>query len=604
MGKGKSRLTEKELQIRRRRRDSLFQLLRYILRYKWRLLAVVIAVIAANLLALLIPALTGQIVDVLSEGVSKGSVDFAAVGRGALGIAAVAVVSWGLSALQNVMMVKTAQNMVLDLRHDVFSKLMKLPVSYFDTNTKGNIISIVSVDIDNISETVSADAITLITGAVTVIGSLAMMLFISPMLSVIFVVTVPLMCIIARVISKRARRLFREKKNCFGRLCGYAEEMITAQKTIKVYGLEEYNKNNFFEISRELREKGSQAEFVSSSMMPSMNGINNLNFTLICALGAVLALSGKISVGDISAFVLYSKKFSAPIVDTANIINMLQSSLAACDRVFSILNADAEPDEALPENIPPRVKGDIRLEDVCFSYVPEKPVLKHVDFQVKPGQKVAIVGATGSGKTTIISLLLRFYDVNSGRITLDGKDIREYPLQELRRNFALVLQDSWLFEGSVYENIGYAAPPERSTPEKIRELCAQIEVDDFIKTLPDGYDSILHNDSGGLSQGQKQLLNIARAFLCDPPIFILDEATSSVDTQTEAKIQLVTDKVIEGKTSIIIAHRLSTILSADCILVMKDGEIRETGTHAELLKKGGLYKDLYESQFLTGEPEN
>ncbi len=347
MRKRKQKLSEKELEVRRRRRDSLFQLIRYILRYKWRaFLAVIVAVITANLLALLIPALTGQIVDVLSDGMAKGSVDFVAVGQGALGIAGVAVVSWGLSALQNVMMVKTAQNVVLDLRHDVFSKLMKLPVSYFDTNTKGNIISIVSVDIDNISETVSADAITLITGAVTVVGSLLSMLFISPLLSLIFVVTVPMMCIVAKMISKRARRLFREKKNCFGRLCGYAEEMITAQKTIKVYGLEEYNKSNFFEISKELREKGSQAEFVSSSMMPSMNGINNLNFTLICALGAVLALNGKISVGNISSFVLYSKKFSAPIVDTANIVNMLQSSLAACDRVFSILNADAEPDEA------------------------------------------------------------------------------------------------------------------------------------------------------------------------------------------------------------------------------------------------------------------
>ncbi len=338
-------------------------------------------------------------------------------------------------------------------------------------------------------------------------------------------------------------------------------------------------------------------------MMPLLNGINNLNFTLICAIGAVLALNGKISIGNISSFVLYSKKFAHPIVDTANIINMLQSSLAACDRVFSILNADAEPDIELPEKSSfnkadsNAAEGKVEFEHVNFSYIEGKPVLNDVSFTINPGETVAIVGATGSGKTTIVSLLLRFYDINSGKIKIDGADIRSFKLEQLRKRFAMVLQDSWLFEGSVMENITYAAPKERSDPETVRRLCREIEVDDFIESLPRGYDTVLHSDSGGLSQGQRQLINIARTFLCDPPIFILDEATSSVDTQTEAKIKTVTDNVTRGKTSIIIAHRLSTILSADKIMVMRHGEIVETGTHAQLIEKGGLYKELYESQF-------
>ncbi len=309
--------------------------------------AVVIAVLTANLLALLVPQLTGIMVDSLNIG--SGAINFGELLKNGLYIAGVSVAVWILSVIQNMLMLKTAQNVVLDLRHDVFAKLMKLPVSYFDNNTKGNIISIISVDIDNISDTVSSDAITLITGLVTVIGSLIMMLAISPVMTLIFVVTVPMMFIAARIISKKARRLFRIKKNCFGELCGYSEEMITAQKTVKVYGIEQFNEDRFVDISSRLKKSGAKAEFVSSTMMPLLNGINNLNFTLICAIGAVLALNGKISIGNISSFVLYSKKFAHPIVDTANIINMLQSSLAACDRVFSILNADAEPDIELPE---------------------------------------------------------------------------------------------------------------------------------------------------------------------------------------------------------------------------------------------------------------
>ena len=645
---------------------SLLKLLRYVARFKWRILLILLAVLAANLVGLRIPDITGQLVDCMA---APGGVDFSALGWGVLEIVFLALVTFGLSALQNVLMLKTAQDLVLSLRHDAFSKLVALPVSYFDQNTKGNILSILSVDIDNISDTISSDVITLLTGFVTVVGSLAMMLAISPLMTLIFAVTVPAMILLSRVVSKRSRRLFREKKNCFGELCGYAEEMITAQKTVKVYGLEDYNESIFRDISHRLRESGAKAEFVSSTMMPSMNGINNLNFTLICAFGAFLVLSGRLSIGAISSFVLYSKKFATPIVDTANIVNMFQSALAACDRVFTILDADTEPGYALPADDAPaalgqaahgaedapdrslnkvspsgpsdpaesnpqagvgpadasmplphptqedtpgdsktpcqislphkssRPRGEIRFEKVDFSYVPGSPVLQDIDFTVHPGQKVALVGATGSGKTTIVSLLLRFYTPDSGRITIDGDAIDALPLGELRRRFALVLQDSWLFEGSVYDNIGYAAPPERSSHEQIRAMCREIDIDDFIQSLPKGYDTVLHNDSGGLSQGQKQLLNIARAFLCDPEIFVLDEATSSVDTQAEEKIKQVTELVTRNKTSVIIAHRLSTILSADQILMMKDGRIRERGTHEQLLRQGGLYKELYESQF-------
>ncbi|MCL2057427.1 MAG: ABC transporter ATP-binding protein/permease [Oscillospiraceae bacterium] len=589
---------EKKPARQKRGIGSLVGILRYILQYRLFVTVILACAIIGNLLALVVPRLTGDMVDALAA-MPWGAGILARLAQGALHIILVSLASWGLSVLRDMLMLHTAQNVVRRLRYDVFAKLMKLPVSYFDNRSKGDIISVVSVDIENVSDTISSDAVTLISGFITVVGALLMMLTISPKLTLIFVFTVPLMAVTARIISKRARLLHRLRKDCFGRLCGYSEEMITAQNTIKSYGIEEYNLDNFKEIAAELREKGSKAEFQSSCMMPVMNGINNLNFTLICLFGALMALGGGISIGNISAFILYSKRFAHPIVDTANIINMFQTSLAACDRVFAILNAQTEPDAALPESSgQSRREGKITLEDVSFSYdKPGTPVLSGLELEIQPGQCIAVVGATGSGKTTLISLLLRFYDVSSGRILLDGVDIRDIPLRELRRCFALVLQDSWLFEGSVYENIAYAAPPRLAGHDAIERICGEILVDEFIRTLPEGYDTVLHNDSGGLSQGQRQLVNIARAFLCDPPIFILDEATSSVDTMIEAQIKKVTERVIKGKTSIIIAHRLSTILRADKILVVKDGVFCESGTHSELLAMGGEYKNLYESQF-------
>ena len=586
----------------RRRFGALRQLIMYMLRYKLIFACVVVVVIASNLLALVIPQLTGVIVDALVPG----NVDFDVVVSNVINIALIGLASYVLSVLQNVLMLRAAQHVVVDLRHDVFQKLSRLPVSFFDGNTKGNILAILVSDIDNISDTVSSDAITLLTGMVTLVGAITMMLRISPLLTLVFAVTVPIMAVVAYFVKNRARVLFREKKNWFGRLCGYAEEMITAQKTIKVYGIEDFNEQKFDDMSEKLRAAGSKAEFASSTMMPQMNFINNLNYIGICAFGALLAVSGGISIGNISTFTLYAKKFSAPIVDTANIVNMLQATLAACDRVFSILGAESEPEQPLLPAAsnsrtfpaPQDIRGEIRFEHVNFSYVKDKQVLNDISFMVKPGERIAIVGATGSGKTTIISLLMRFYECTDGRITIDGMDIREIPLATLRSYIALILQDSWLFEDTVLNNISYAAPPERREPDVVKQLCRDITVDEFICTLPNGYDTTLRADSGGLSQGQKQLMSIARTFLCDPPVFILDEATSSVDTLTERHIQRVTANVTAGKTSIIIAHRLSTIRGADRIIVMKDGTIREVGSHDELMAKNGMYADLYRSQFV------
>lgn len=577
---------------------SLIQLLGYLRRHKLMLLFISISVICANVLALVVPKITGDVVDLMAGG----SENIKKIIAGALQIVVYSSIVWFISSIQNGLLTKLANSMVYELRQDVMRKIEKLPVSYFDNNTKGNIISIVSTDISNISDTISGDVVTLLTGVVTVTGSFIMMVKTSGYLTAVFSICIPVLIIGTKIISNKSRKLYHDRKESYGNLCGYAEEMISAQKSVKVYGLEEYNYKTFSENSEELKDRAAKAEFCSSLMMPFTNAVSDLNFVVICTIGAKLVLGGALSIGDISSFIIYSKKFSGPIVETANVINMLQVALAACDRVFGILNADAEP---LTLSVEDKDKdmGDernaISIKNVTFGYTDDKTVIKNWSFDIRKGRKIAIVGSTGSGKTTIISLLLRFYNIKTGQILIDGKDVREIPLPELRNKFALMLQDSWLFEGSVMDNICYAADDKKNNPDLVKKLCKEIYVNEFIEELSDGYETILKNDSGGLSQGQKQLINIARAFLCDREIFILDEATSSVDPQTEAKIQSVTERVINGRTSIIIAHRLSTILSADCIIVMRNGEIIETGNHNELMQKGGYYKNLYESQFAS-----
>ena len=573
---------------------------KYVKRYLPRLLTVAALVILSNVLALSIPVFTGRAIDAIQPG--SGATDFPAIFRNGLWILLVALITWVLESVRNLMMLHSAQAVIFDIRSDVFIHLSRLPLSFFDKTEKGDIMSRVSVDIDNISETISNDVITLLTGFSTVVGALIMMLAISPPLTLVFVVTIPMMLLTSRSISKRTRILFRDRKRSFGMLSGNTEEMVTAQKTVKVFGLEDYSIDTFLQESERLAQKSQSAEFLSSTMMPCMNFINNLNFLLISIFGCLLYFRGGISIGDISSFIIYSKKFAGPIVETANLFNTIQSSIAACDRVFAILKQPVEPDTLKPAaRLPQEIQGAVAFENVSFSYIKGTPVIQNVSFTAPPGESVAIVGATGSGKTTLISLLLRFYEPDSGRITIDGIDIQSLPLAYLRRQFALVLQDNWLFDGTISENIGYAA--DCTDPDRIRQAVRDVEMEDYLAMQPQGCDTLLSSDSSGLSQGQKQLLTIARAMLCNPPMLIFDEATSSVDTQTEAKVKTVVDRVMENRTTFIIAHRLSTILNADKILVVKNGRIVECGSHQVLMRKKGAYYDIYQSQFAAEQEE-
>ncbi len=595
-----------------RKMGVLRQLFPYVLPHKGKLLCMAVCMIISNIAALYIPGQIGVVIDLIATQ-SSGVLQLVMLMLGA------AVVAWVLTAIQNVLAVSVGQSVISTLRHDLFAHLSHLPVSFYDGMTKGNLMSIMVTDTSNLSDIISTDLVTLVTGCVTIVGACIMMLMISPLMTSVFLITVPMMVVTTYFISKNARRLHHIRKTAYGKTCGYAEEMLTAQKSLFVYGQEEASAANFNALSNDQRKKGVRAEFCSSMMMPSMNTITNFNYTLIAAVGAYLVLAGRVSVGNISSFVLYSKKFGSPISDASNIIGMLQSALAACDRIFAILDTPVEQTTQSTEaahaaectvqgaqnaaagaaEVATATKGAIEFSHVAFAYDPAIPILKDIDFTIQPGQKVAVVGSTGAGKTTLISLLLRFYQVTGGEIRIDGKPIEQMPLPELRRHFAMVLQDVWLFDGTVYDNITYALPAHLRTRETVRALCREIGVEDMIQQLPGGYDCVLRNDSTALSQGQKQLLSIARAFLCHPDIFILDEATSSIDPQTEHKIQDVTNRVLQGKTSIVIAHRLSTILSADCILVLREGYVVEQGTHDALLAKGGLYRQIFESQFAS-----
>lgn len=498
--------------------------------------------------------------------------------------------------LQGWIMTDVSQQVTYKLRRDIAEKINRLSLGYFDRQTHGEVLSRVTNDVDTVNQTLNQSLSQLITSVTTIIGILVMMLTISWQMTLVALLVLPLSGFLISFIVKRSQRYFKQQQDTLGHLNGHIEEMYGGHQVMKVFNGEKRSVERFVELNNQLHVSAWRSQFLSGLMMPLMTFVGNLNYVGLSVLGGWLAIKGKVSIGDIQAFLQYANQFSQPIVQTANIANVLQSTAASAERVFAFLD---EPEQTVEADklVPlPKVKGAVEFDNVVFGYNPDREVIKHFTAQVKPGQRVAIVGPTGAGKTTVVNLLMRFYDVNSGQIKLDGIETRQLKRAELRQQFGMVLQDTWLFTGSIRDNIMYAKPS--ATPAEFERATKAAHVDDFVHALPGGYDMIIDEEANNLSQGQKQLITIARAMLADPPLLILDEATSSVDTRTELLIQRAMERLMKGKTSFVIAHRLSTIKDADLILVMKDGNIVEQGTHASLLKTpGGFYANLYNSQF-------
>ncbi len=515
-----------------------------------------------------------------------------------LGLAAIvymasSVFSWA----QSYIMAGVTQRTVYRLRERVDKKLGRLPLAYFDRESRGDILSRVTNDIDNISQTLQQSLTQLITSLLTVIGVLIMMLTISPLLALVSVLVVPASMIVAMVIAKRSQVQFAAQWERTGNLNGHIEEMHTGHAIVKLFGRQEEAIAEFDRRNEELYQASYKAQFLSGLIQPAMTFISNLNYVAIAVIGGIQVANGQMTLGDVQAFIQYSRQFTFPIIQVASIANVLQSAVASAERVFQLLDeAEEVPDPVEPRILVEPAAGRVTFEDISFRYVEDKPLIEDLSVTVEPGQTVAIVGPTGAGKTTLVNLLMRFYDVDGGRITVDGIETRELTRDNLRRTFGMVLQDAWLFNGTIRENIAYGAEGDVSE-ETLHAAAEAAHVNHFVRTLPEGYETVLDDDATSVSAGEKQLLTIARAFLADPPILILDEATSSVDTRTEVLIQRAMHRLMEGRTSFVIAHRLSTIRDADIILVMNEGRIVEQGTHEELLAARGFYHELYASQF-------
>lgn len=572
---------------------TVLRLGQYMLQYKWMLGLAFVCTLGSNLFALIGPKLTGLCIGAIEPG--KGRVDFETVFYYAAWMAGFYLVSAAMSYGLQVLMLTISRKVVYRMRQDVFEKLLSLPVGYFDVHQTGDIISRISYDIDTVNASLSNDLVQLLTTVITVVGALLMMVTISPRLVLVFAFTVPLSIFMTKYLTGRTRPLFRERSASLGVMNGFVEEMITGQKTLKAYGREEYTQERFDRKNKDAVEAYYRAEYYGSVVGPCVNFINNLSLSLISVFGALLYLAGRMSVGDISSFVLYSRKFSGPINEAANIFSELQSALAAAERVFRLLDEESEPEDSPGAETLSQVKGNVKLEHVSFGYEPGKPIIRDLSLEAEPGRLVAIVGPTGAGKTTLINLLMRFYDADSGRLSVDGKEIRQLTRKSLREAYAMVLQDTWLFHGSIYENLSYGKAG--ATRQEVEEAARAAHIHSFIMRLPQGYDTVLTDEGANISKGQKQLLTIARAMLLDAKMLILDEATSNVDTRTEQQIQRAMRRLMEGKTCFVIAHRLSTIENADLILVVNNGEVVEQGTHRQLMERGGVYRRLYEAQF-------
>ena len=523
-------------------------------------------------------------------------VDFDALATVIAIVAAVYLLSSLFSWGQGYLMAGVTQRTMFRLREEVDVKLGILPLKYFDDHPRGDVLSRVTNDIDNISTTLQQTLTQMITSVLTVIGVLAMMVWISPLLAVISLLTVPLSFVVTMTIAKRSQRQFVGQWKWTGKLNGHVEEMYSGHELVKVYGHQQQAIEDFEVANEEMYRSSFRAQFISGIIQPAMAFIANLNYVAIAVVGGLRVASGTMSLGDVQAFIQYSRQFTMPITQIASIVNLLQSGIASAERVFELLDEPEEtPDAADPVALP-SPRGEVTFEQVSFRYRADSPLIEDLNLDVEPGQAVAIVGPTGAGKTTLVNLLMRFYEIDSGRITLDGTDIRDLTRDDLRAAFGMVLQDTWLFKGTIRENIAYGAD-DADESEIIRAATAA-HVDRLVRTLPDGYDTMLGTDAANVSTGEQQLITIARAFLADPAVLILDEATSSVDTRTEVLIQHAMAELRRGRTSFVIAHRLSTIRDADVIIVMDHGRIIETGSHDELIAAGGFYYNLYNSQFL------
>lgn len=573
-------------------KGTLRRILQYMTVYRYVLLALLLCTFASNIGNLLGPSFAGK---AIGAAVGQGQVDFDTVAYYAKCMLAAYLFSNILSFLVNQVMMRMGRRVAYKMRKDVFDKLMTLPVKYFDRNQAGDIISRVSYDIDVVTTCLSADLIQILTGIVTVVGSFVMMCIISPPLVACLCVTLPLSIFFTRYMSKRTRPLYSKRSAAYGEMNGYVEEMFSGQKTILAYAYEDDVCRDFSAINQKAADAYCAADTLGMTTGPTINMINNLGLSIVGMAGAALYMLGLAGMEQISSFVLYSRKFCGPVNEIANIINEIYSALAAAERVFALLD---QPEEVadLPQALPlSEVQGDVEARHVSFGYLPGKTILHDLSFKAEPGQTIAIVGHTGAGKTTIINLLMRFYDVDSGEILVDGKGLLDITRDSLRRAYAMVLQDTWVFEGTIFENIAYGK--EGATLDEVIQAAKAARIHNYIMQLPAGYDTVISEDGGNISKGQKQLLTIARAMLYDTQMLILDEATSNVDTNTEQKVQKAMQQLMQGRTSFVIAHRLSTIQNADKILVMEHGDVMEQGTHQELMAKKGVYYRLYASQF-------
>lgn len=580
------------------------RLLTYLAPYKFSLLIVLLAAFLSTIFRIVGPKIMGNATTALFEGIMQkmqgipgAGIDFDYILKIVITLVVIYVISAIFGFIQKFIMAEISQKSVYVMRKQVSEKLSKLPLKYFDSRAHGDILSRVTNDIDTIANTLQQSVTQFITSITTLIGVIVMMLTISPMLTLITILVLPLSVLFVKGITKRSQVYFKKQQKEIGKLNGHVEEMYTGHQVVKAFSHEEDSINQFDSINEDLYEVGWKAQFISGIIMPVMNIINNIGYILVCVAGGYFVTTGSITIGEVQAFIQYSRQFGQPIVQFASIANIIQSTIAAAERVFEILNEEEEVRETENPKVIQFPKGEVSFDHVKFGYDKDVTIIKDMNIDVKKGDVVAIVGPTGAGKTTLVNLLMRFYEVDKGKITVDGVNITDISRKDLRQIFGMVLQDTWLFNGTIKENIAYGR--ENATEEQIIKAAKAAHADHFIRTLPDGYDTVLNEEASNISQGQKQLLTIARAILADPAILILDEATSSVDTRTEIYIQKAMVELMKGRTNFVIAHRLSTIKDADIILVMKDGDIIEKGNHVELLKQNGFYADLYNSQFTS-----